>query len=84
VLSKCSPLERSGCAVKPEEQAKIKPGDVVACTWVRETPAANGKTGRIAGTCDRNTFHNGPGVGTSLSELSNEAYATNLFKWLTE
>jgi hypothetical protein len=78
VLSKCSPLERLGCAVKPEEQAKIKPGDVVACTWIRE----NAVGGRLAGTCDRNTFHNGPGIGTSLDEFSNRIYARNLFSWL--
>jgi hypothetical protein len=85
ILSKCSPLERSGCAVQAPEQAKIKPGDVVACTWVRVLPAGpSGKTGRIAGTCDRNTFHNGPGVGTALNEFSNERYAVGLFKWLVE
>lgn len=85
ILSKCSPLERSGCAVQAPEQSKIKPGDVVACTWVRELPAGpSGKPGRIAGTCDRNTFHNGPGVGTALGEFSNARYAANLFRWLTE
>lgn len=80
VLSKCSPLERSGCAVQPPEQAKIKPGDVVACTWVRE----NDKGGKLAGTCDRNTFHNGPGPGTDLDQLDNRTYAHNLFRWLTQ
>lgn len=80
VLSKCSPLERSGCAVQPPEQAKIKPGDVVACTWVRE----NDKGGKLAGTCDRNTFHNGPGPGTDLDQLDNRTYARNLFRWLTQ
>lgn len=80
VLSKCSPLERSGCAVQPPEQAKIQPGDVVACTWVRE----NARGGKLAGTCDRNTFHNGPGPGTDLDEFDNRTYARNLFRWLTE
>lgn len=79
-LSKCSPLERSGCAVQPPEQAKIKPGDVVACTWVRE----NARGGKLAGTCDRNTFHNGPGPGTDIDQFSNRIYARNLFRWLTQ
>lgn len=80
VLSKCSPLERSGCAVQPAEQAKIQPGDVVACTWVRE----NARGGKLAGTCDRNTFHNGPGPGTDIDQFDNRAYARNLFQWLTQ
>jgi hypothetical protein len=85
VLAKCTPLERPGCALQAPELAKIKPGDVVACTWVRELPTgATGSVGRIAGTCDRNTFHNGPGVGSALGEFSNERYATNLFRWLLE
>ncbi len=78
VLSRCSPLARPGCAVQAPEQAKIKPGDVVACTWVRENAAG----GRLAGTCDRNTFHNGPGVGTALNEFDNRRYAANLFRWI--
>jgi hypothetical protein len=80
VLSKCSPLERSGCAVQPPAQAKIKPGDVVACTWVRE----NAKGGKLAGTCDRNTFHNGPGPGTDIDQFDNRIYARNLFRWLLQ
>ncbi len=80
VLSRCSPLPRSGCAVQAPEQAKIKPGDDVVCTWVIETAGG----GRIAGTCDRNTFHNGPGVGTALNEHDNRRYAVNLFRWLSE
>jgi hypothetical protein len=80
VLSRCSPLPRSGCAVQAPEQAKIRPGDEVVCTWVLET----GNGGRIAGTCDRNTFHNGPGIGTSLGEYDNRRYAVNLFRWLSE
>lgn len=78
VLSLCSPLARPGCAVQAPEQAKIQPGDVVACTWVRENTAG----GRLAGTCDRNTFHNGPGVGTALNEHDNRRYAINLFRWV--
>ncbi|MCS7055595.1 MAG: hypothetical protein NZM18_05400 [Thermoflexales bacterium] len=80
VLAKCAPLERSGCAVQPPEQAKIRPGDVVACTWVRE----NARGGKLAGTCDRNTFHNGPGPGTDIDQFDNRTYARNLFRWLTE
>lgn len=80
VLAKCSPLERSGCALQPAEQAKIQPGDVVACAWVRE----NARGGKLAGTCDRNTFHNGPGPGTDIDEFDNRAYARNLFRWLTQ
>lgn len=80
VLAKCSPLERSGCALQPTEQAKIQPGDVVACAWVRE----NARRGKLAGTCDRNTFHNGPGPGTDIDEFDNRAYARNLFRWLTQ
>jgi len=80
VLAKCSPLERSGCAVQPPEQARIGPGDVVACTWVRQ----NARGGKLAGTCDRNTFHNGPGPGTDIDQFSNRAYARNLFRWLIE
>jgi hypothetical protein len=80
VLAKCSPLERAGCALQPPEQAKIQPGDVVACTWVRTSP--NG--GKLAGTCDRNTFHNGPGPGTDIDQFNNRIYATNLFRWLTQ
>ena len=80
VLAKCSPLERVGCAVKPEELAKIKPGDVVACTWVR----VNANGGKLAGTCDRNTFHNGPGPGTDIDQFDNRIYATNLLRWLTQ
>lgn len=80
VLSKCSPLERSGCAVQAPEQAKIQPGDVVACTWVRENAAG----GKLAGTCDRNTFHNGPGPGTDIDQFNNRIYARNLFRWLLQ
>ncbi len=80
VLARCSPLGRPGCAVQAPEQAKIKPGDVVACTWVRENAAG----GRLAGACDRNTFHNGPGVGTALNEYDNQRYAINLFRWIAQ
>lgn len=80
VLAKCSPLERLGCALQPPEQAKVKPGDVVACTFVR----VNAAGGKLAGTCDRNTFHNGPGPGTDIDQFSNRAYARNLFRWLAQ
>ncbi len=80
VLSKCSPLTRSGCAVKPEESRKIQPGDVVACTWIRQNSAG----GKLAGTCDRNTFHNGPGPGTDIDQFNNRTYARNLFRWLLQ
>ena len=79
VLSRCAPLARPGCAVGPAEQTLIAPGDVVACTWVRQHASG----GRLAGTCDRNTFHNGPGVGTRLADFDNRRYARNLFAWLT-
>jgi hypothetical protein len=80
VLSTCAPLARSGCAVQPAEQAKIEAGDVVACTWVRQNDAG----GKLAGTCDRNTFHNGPGPGTDIDQFNNRAYARNLFRWLLQ
>lgn len=80
VLSKCSPLARSGCAVKPEESRKIQHGDVVACTWIRQNSAG----GKLAGTCDRNTFHNGPGPGTDIDQFNNRIYARNLFRWLLQ
>lgn len=80
VLSKCAPLTRSGCAVQPAEQAKIQAGDVVACTWVRQNDAG----GKLAGTCDRNTFHNGPGPGTDIDQFNNRIYARNLFQWLLQ
>jgi hypothetical protein len=77
VLSRCAPLDRSGCALQEPERVRVGSNDDVACTWVR----AVGR-GRLAGTCDRNTFHNGPGIGTALSEFDNRRYATNLFRWL--
>jgi|GEM_PF-2023240 len=80
VIAKCSPLERVGCAVKPEQLSQIKSGDVVACVWVR----VNNNGGRLAGTCDRNTFHNGPGPGTDIDQFDNRIFATNLFRWLTQ
>lgn len=80
VVAKCSPLERAGCALQPPELAKIQPGDVVACTWTRLSDAG----GKLAGTCDRNTFHNGPGPGTDIDQFDNRLYATNLFRWLTQ
>lgn len=80
VLALCSPLMRSGCAIRPEEEARLLPGDRVVCTWVRENAAG----GKLAGTCDRNTFHNGPGPGSDLDQHDNRTYARNLFRWLTQ
>ncbi|MCS7088247.1 MAG: hypothetical protein NZL91_06105 [Thermoflexales bacterium] len=80
VLAACTPLLRSGCAIRPEEQALLLPGDRVVCTWVRENAAG----GKLAGTCDRNTFHNGSGPGSDLDQHDNRTYARNLFRWLTQ
>lgn len=77
ILARCAPLDRPGCALQEPERARVGPNDEVVCTWVRLVGR-----GRLAGTCDRNTFHNGPGVGTALSEFDNERYAANLFRWL--
>ena len=77
VLARCAPLDRSGCALQEPERARVGSNDDVVCTWVSTVGR-----GRLAGTCDRNTFHNGPGVGTALSEFDNRRYATNLFRWL--
>lgn len=77
VLARCTPLERLGCALQEAERARVGPNDVVACTWIHIIG-----DGRIAGTCDRNTFHDGPGVGTALAEFDNRRYAANLFRWL--
>jgi hypothetical protein len=77
VLARCSPLDRLGCALQEPERSRVGPNDVVACTWIRSVGR-----GRIAGTCDRNTFHDGPGIGTALSEFDNRRYAANLFRWL--
>jgi len=79
ILSRCSPLERLGCALQEPERARVGPDDDVVCTWVRAVG-----NGRMAGTCDRNTFHNGPGIGTALSEFDNKRYAVNLFRWLAD
>lgn len=37
--------------------------------------------GRIAVTCDRNTFLNPPGIGTNIEAADNLLYAINLFYW---
>ncbi len=80
IIAQCSPLARSGCALQETEQARISPGDQVVCTWVREVPSG----GKLAGTCDRNTFHNGPGPGSDLDQHDNRVYARNLFRWLIQ
>lgn len=80
VFATCSPLTRSGCIVKPEEHAKIQTGDVVACVWVR----VNASAGRMAGLCDRNPLHNGPGPGSDIDQVDNRTFARNLFAWLAK
>lgn len=79
IIAICSPLERSGCALQPGEQARVKGEDVVACVFVQQNGA-----GRLAGVCDRNLFHNGPQKdGTDLSQADNRLFAKNLFAWLS-
>lgn len=39
-------------------------------------------SGRVAATFDCNTFVNGPGTGTCISEVDNRQYAKNLITWL--
>jgi hypothetical protein len=80
VLAKCSPQTRSGCILPPADLAKVKKGDVVACVFVRE----NAKGGRLAGVCDRNLFHNGPGPGSDLDQVDDRLFARNLFRWLSK
>ena len=63
VLSKCSPLERSGCAVQQPELDKIKPGDVVACTWVRE----NANAGRSPVRATATLFTTAPALARTLT-----------------
>jgi len=78
IIATCSPLERSGCALQPNEQARVKAKDVVACVFVQQNGA-----GRLAGLCDRNLFHNGPQKdGTDLNQADNLIFAKNLFGWL--
>ena len=80
ILARCAPLTRSGCILQPAELARVLPGDVVGCVFVRELPGG----GRLAGVCDRNLFHNGPQKdGTDLGQADNRAFARNLFAWLT-
>jgi hypothetical protein len=79
VIARCSPLTRSGCILPPSDQAKVQPGDEVACVVVRQH--ANG--GRLASICDRNILHNGPGPGSDLDQVDNRTFARNLFAWLT-
>ncbi len=80
IIAQCSPLERSGCALQEQERARLQAGDRVVCTWTREIPSG----GKLAGTCDRNTFHNGPGPGSDLDQHDNRLYARNFFKWLVD
>jgi len=80
ILLACTPSDRPGCILPEGDRAKVKPGDVVACVFTRE----NAQGGRLAGVCDRNPFHNGPGPGTDLDQASNRVFARNLFGWLTQ
>jgi hypothetical protein len=80
VIAKCSPLSRSGCILPPEDKTKLVDGDVVACVVVRR----NVKGGRLATVCDRNIFHNGPGVGSDLDQADDRVFARNLFRWLSK
>ena len=80
VIAKCSPLSRSGCILPPADLAKVKPGDVVACVVARQ----NTNGGRLAAVCDRNIFHNGPGVGSDLDQVDDRLFARNLFRWLSK
>lgn len=80
VIAKCSPLSRSGCVLPPEDQAKVIEGDVVACVVARR----NVKGGRLATVCDRNIFHNGPGVGSDIDQGDDRLFARNLFRWLSK
>jgi hypothetical protein len=80
ILAKCSPLTRSGCILQPPEMAKLRADDEVACVWVRENAAG----GRLAGVCDRNLFHNGPGPGSDIDQADNRKFAINLFAWLAK
>lgn len=80
VLAKCSPLTRSGCILPPSDQARVQPGDVVACVVVLEANTG----GRFAGVCDRNLFQNGPGPGSDLDQVDDRLFARNLFRWLAK
>ena len=80
VVLACSPSDRPGCILPEGDRAKVKPGDVVACVFTRE----NAKGGKLAGVCDRNPFHNGPGPGTDLDQANNRVFARNLFAWLAQ
>lgn len=54
----------------------LLPGDQIGAVAVCAAGA-----GRVAVTCDRNTFLNPPGFGTCLYSASNLIYAVNLFLW---
>jgi hypothetical protein len=79
ILLACSPSDRPGCTLPEGDRAKVKPGDVVACVFTRE----HARGGRLAGVCDRNPFHNGPGPGSDLDQVNNRVFARNLFAWLS-
>ena len=56
---------------------------IPAVSPVYSAIAVGGSTfgGRVAVTCDRNTFLNAPGIGTSIDAANNLLYAINLFYW---
>ncbi len=60
------------CPVNPPFQPIEQIGAVAVC---------EAGAGRVAVTCDRNTFLNPPGFGTCLYSASNLIYAMNLFLW---
>lgn len=64
----------TGSARGPSEPATENDASLVVATL---------GSGRIACHFDRNTFFNLNGAGTNLNRFDNEAYARNLFNWLT-
>lgn len=66
-----------GCA--PTPASPPMPSANPAYTAIAVASSTGG--GRVAVTCDRNTFLNPPGIGTSLEAADNLLYAINLFYW---
>lgn len=78
ILLTCAPPDRPGCILPPADAARVQLGDAIACVFTAENP----KGGRLAGVCDRNLFHNGPGPGSDIDQADNRVFARNLFAWL--